>query len=115
MYSRPASSATFWAIWDLAHPGAPQTMAGLAGLDQQREPPGEFDRAQGVIGGGGIGFGHGGDLRLCGTRSPDLEIALTRPTALRPPAAGLALSMVSGLCCEVGQRSTAHVRQPPNK
>ena len=68
----------------------------LAGLDQQREPPGEFDRAQGVIGGGGIGFGHGGSLRVYGARWPDLEIALTRPTALRPPAAYLVLSLVSG-------------------
>ena len=28
MYSRPAWAATCWAIWDLAHPGGPQTIAG---------------------------------------------------------------------------------------
>ena len=38
----------------------------LAGLDQQREGGGEFARAQRVVGGDGVGIGHGQDSGMAG-------------------------------------------------
>ena len=40
----------------------------LAGLDQQREGGGEFARAQRVVGGDGVGIGHGQDSGIAGMR-----------------------------------------------
>ena len=61
---------------------------GLAGLDQEREGGGELARAQRVVGGDGVGIGHGQDSGIAGMgrRGP------LGSSAFAPPGAALGSS-----------------------
>ena len=60
----------------------------LAGLDQEREGGGEFARAERVVGGDGVGIGHGQDSGNC----RDAAQGNSRSPALAPPGAALGSS-----------------------
>ena len=72
----------------------------LAGLDQEREGGGEFARAERVVGGDGVGIGHGQDSGMTGMgrRGPPGS------SAFAPPGAALGSS-----CCGVWRWRTMRV------
>ena len=91
-YWRFASAATCWAIIDFGGPGRSPDNAGLAGFDQECERAGELGRAQGVVGGDGVGNGHGQGSEWQGIGAD----ALPGHPAFAPPAAPSPLSAVRG-------------------
>ena len=73
-------------------PGRSPDHTGLAGFDQECERAGELGRAQGVVGGDGVGNGHGQGSEWQGIGAD----ALPGHPAFAPPAAPLPLSAKRG-------------------
>ena len=115
-YWRPAAVATCWAIIDLAAPGGPYTMLGLAGLDQKGEHGSKLARAQRVARGNLSGKVIG-VLRMARNRSGAGALGTARPRARRRLAYRLFVSfeearrIAQGLCGKAVTRRAAAVEK----